>query len=84
MMYKERKYTVTYKGETYHTRLELHDSPAFEYGNKTMVLYYDGVNKRPQMYDTRYTYGVVENFEKWADDFIKTLVDDECDVAVEQ
>ena len=80
---KTRKYIVSINGETYHQRLELHKSGAFDYGNGTCVEYYDGLNQRPTMYDTRYETGIVGNFENWADEFIKSLCSPKCEIVCE-
>ncbi len=83
MKINERKYDVTLNGKTFHQRVELHDgSEAYAYGNQTYVLYYDGLNAEPHMYDTRYERGIVSNFEQWADKFIDNELNPKCTVEV--
>ena len=81
---KTRKYAITLNGETYHHRVELHESGAFQYGNQTCVAHYDGLNPNPTVYDTRYESGIVSNFEKWADDFIKNWCNPKCEIKVDE
>lgn len=72
---KKVSYKVTSKrGRVYLMDLVLTDSGAFEYGNGTAVLFYDGVNAVPQLYDTRYEVGIKEHFEEWCDSFLRNML----------
>lgn len=74
-MLKSKNYAVTVNGITYHMRAELHKSGAFQYGNGTTLIIYDGVNTHPWSYDTRYEFGIVSNWDKWIDKFIREWCD---------
>lgn len=72
---KSRAYAVTLDGQTYTMRAELHKSGAFQYGNGTTLVLYDGVNTAPWVYDTRYETGIVRDWCNWCDTFVSNWCD---------
>lgn len=75
MIAQEKFKLTTENGTEVIMRLELHESGAFQYGNQTMMVLYEG-DRQMGFYDTRYEKGCSspKSFHKWALEFVKDYV----------
>ena len=77
-MIAQENFKITLEdGEKIAVSLELHESGAFEYGNKTCVAWYEN-GKLKDTFDTRYERGCNSTvaFREWAVEFVKKQVRD--------
>ena len=65
-----------YGGYSGRITFTLSESPCFQYGNGTCVTYQreflkEGYRSQNGFIDTRYTIGIIENFEKWCKKYLQ-------------